>query len=130
LCEQYRSLSSSLCSFRHSPVTSSLLGQIFPSTPYSQTPSAYVPPSMWATKFHTHISPIVIFVVNYHFSPRQAIRPGWGWGLMLPMVTKWQQFNFMTSFTKPGCCVMCTSLEQPHVTFVVGSIWREEEGKP
>jgi hypothetical protein len=28
--------------------------QIFSSTPYSQTPLAYVPPSMWATKFHTH----------------------------------------------------------------------------
>ena len=24
------------------------------STPYSQTPSAYVPPAMWETKFHTH----------------------------------------------------------------------------
>jgi hypothetical protein len=30
------------------------LAQIFSSTPYSQTPSAYVPPSMPATKFHTH----------------------------------------------------------------------------
>ena len=28
--------------------------QIFPSMSYSQIPSAYVPPSMWATKFHTH----------------------------------------------------------------------------
>jgi hypothetical protein len=28
--------------------------QIFSSTPYSQTPSAYIPPSMSATKFHTH----------------------------------------------------------------------------
>jgi hypothetical protein len=28
--------------------------QIFPSTPYSQTPSAYVPPSKLATNFHTH----------------------------------------------------------------------------
>ena len=37
-----------------SPVTSSLLGKILSSTPYSQTPSAYVPPSMSATKFHTH----------------------------------------------------------------------------
>jgi hypothetical protein len=27
--------------------------QIFSSAPYSQTPSGYVPPSMWATKFHT-----------------------------------------------------------------------------
>jgi hypothetical protein len=39
-------LSSSLCSFLHSPVTSSLLGP----TSYSQTSSTYVPPSMWATK--------------------------------------------------------------------------------
>ena len=28
--------------------------QIFSSAPYSQTRSAFVPPSMWATKFHTH----------------------------------------------------------------------------
>jgi hypothetical protein len=28
--------------------------QIFSSTPYFQTPSAYVSPSMSATKFHTH----------------------------------------------------------------------------
>ena len=28
--------------------------QIFSSTPYSQTPSAYVPPAMSATKFHIH----------------------------------------------------------------------------
>jgi len=53
LGEQYRSLSSSLCSFLHSPITSSLLGPnillntLF-STPHSQTPSAYVPPSMSA----------------------------------------------------------------------------------
>ena len=50
--EQYRSLSSSLCSFLPCPVTSSLLDPN--STPYSHTPSAYVPPSTWVTKFHTH----------------------------------------------------------------------------
>jgi len=50
--EQYRSLSSS-CSFLHSAVTSSLLAQIFSLTPYSKTPSAYVPPSMSETNFHT-----------------------------------------------------------------------------
>jgi len=33
----------------HSPST-----QISSSEPYSQTPSAYVPSSMWETKFHTH----------------------------------------------------------------------------
>jgi len=49
LGEECWSLSSTLHSFLHSPVTSSLLGQIFPSTP-----SAYIPPSTWATKFHTH----------------------------------------------------------------------------
>jgi hypothetical protein len=30
--------------------------QIPSSTPYSQTPSVYVPPSMSVTKFHTHIN--------------------------------------------------------------------------
>jgi hypothetical protein len=54
LGEDYRSLSSSLCSFLHSLVTSSLLGPIFPSTPCSQRLSSYVPSSMSATKFHTH----------------------------------------------------------------------------
>ena len=50
--EQYRSISSSLCRFLHPPVTLSLLGP--KSAPHSQTPSACVPPSMSATKFHTH----------------------------------------------------------------------------
>ena len=55
LDEQYRSLSSSLCSFLHSSaIPHPCKTQIF-STPYSQTPWAYVPPSMSATKFHTHI---------------------------------------------------------------------------
>jgi len=54
LVEEYRSLSSLLYSFLHSPVTSFLLGSKFSSAPYSQTSSAYVPPSMWESKFHTH----------------------------------------------------------------------------
>ena len=49
--EQYRSLSSSLCSFLHSPVTSSLLVPNILLNTQFQTPSAYVPPSMWATNF-------------------------------------------------------------------------------
>jgi len=53
--EEYRPSSSSLCSFLHSPVTPSLLGpNILLSTLFSSTPSAYVSPSMWATKFHIH----------------------------------------------------------------------------
>jgi hypothetical protein len=54
LGEEYRTWSSSLWSYFYSSVTSSLLGQIFFSIPYSQTPSSYVPPSLSATKFHTH----------------------------------------------------------------------------
>ena len=48
LDEVYRSLSCSICSFLHSPVTSSFLGPniLLSTAPYSQTPSAYDPPSM------------------------------------------------------------------------------------
>ena len=54
LGEEYRSLSSSLCSFLHPPVTSSLLGpNSHLSIIFSNTP-AHVPPAMWATNFHTH----------------------------------------------------------------------------
>ena len=53
LGEEYRSVSSSLCSYLHSPVTSSLLGPyILLSALFSNT--VYVPPSIWATKFHIH----------------------------------------------------------------------------
>jgi len=48
--DDYRSVGSSLCSFLHFSVTSPLRS----SAPYSRTPSAYVPPSMCVTKFHTH----------------------------------------------------------------------------
>ena len=51
---EYRLLSSFLCSFLHSPVTSSLVGPNIPlSILYSSTLSLRSP-SMWATKFHTH----------------------------------------------------------------------------
>jgi len=53
LGEEYRSLSSSLCSFLHSPVTSSLSGSNILNTLFL-SPSAYIPPSVWVAKFHTH----------------------------------------------------------------------------
>ena len=52
--EEFVSLNPSLCSFLHFDVNSSLLGPNILLTPYSQTPSAYVLPSMSATKFYTH----------------------------------------------------------------------------
>jgi hypothetical protein len=52
--DEYRSLSSSLYSLLHSPVTLSLLGPKSSSAPYSRTPSDFVRPSEWETKFHTH----------------------------------------------------------------------------
>ena len=48
LGEEYRSLSSPLCSFLHSHYLIPLRPKFF-SAPYSQTPSACVPPSMWDT---------------------------------------------------------------------------------
>ena len=54
LDEDYRSLSSSLCSFLHSPVSSSLLDpSILLSTLFSNSLRLRFP-SMWATMFHTH----------------------------------------------------------------------------
>jgi hypothetical protein len=54
LVEDYKLWSFSLCSFLYSPVTSFLFSQIFPSALFSQTPSAYIPPSMSETKFLTN----------------------------------------------------------------------------
>ena len=51
--DEYVSLNSLICSFIHFALTSSLLGLICYSLPYSQTPSFYVPPSMLVTIFTT-----------------------------------------------------------------------------
>jgi hypothetical protein len=56
LGEEYKSWSSSLCSFLHSPITSSLFGPNI-STPCSQTLSVYVPLLMSETKCRTHTEP-------------------------------------------------------------------------
>jgi len=53
LDEKYRSLRSSLCSFHHSLVNSSLLGPNILNTLFSNTPSLSSL-SMWAITFHTH----------------------------------------------------------------------------
>ena len=82
---QYRPLRSSLCSFFFpvDPVTSSLLRPIFPSTPDSQTPSAYVPPSMSATKFlNVHETRKYILCENGEFMGITA------WGACLAIVVK------------------------------------------
>ena len=52
--EQYRSLSSLLCNFLQSPLPRPCWARIFSSAPYSQKPTAYVPPSAFVTTFHAH----------------------------------------------------------------------------
>jgi hypothetical protein len=49
LAEEYRSLSSLLCSFLHSPFSLNILLKT-----YFQTPLAYVSPAMSANNFHIH----------------------------------------------------------------------------
>ena len=71
LCEQYRSLISSLCSFLHSPVTPSLLGPtMILSTQFSKT-SAYVPHSIWESNFYTYTKQrgkiIVLYIWSFKF---------------------------------------------------------------
>ena len=67
LLGDFRSLSFSLCRFLHSPLPRHSQAQVFSSTPYSQTPSAYVPPSMWTPKFHTHTKTKGKAIVLYPF---------------------------------------------------------------
>ena len=54
LGEQYKSFSSSLCILLHSPLTLSLLGPNILRNIMFSTHSAFFPPAMSATKFHTH----------------------------------------------------------------------------
>ena len=75
LDEQYRSLS-----FLHSHLTSSLLGPNILLTPYFYTPSACIPPSVWATKFHTQTKHQPKFqnlhvCVSYNYHSTQPLFP-------------------------------------------------------
>jgi hypothetical protein len=65
--EEYRSISSSLCSFLHSPVLSSFSGPNILLNTYSQTQPASGPPSTWTTKFHTHTKHTRKIIVQYIF---------------------------------------------------------------
>ena len=66
LSDQYRTLSSSICSFLHSPVISSLLGSnILLNTRFSNT-SAYFTPSMRKTRFQAQTQQ----QAKLYFSPR------------------------------------------------------------
>ena len=53
--DEYRSLSSSLCIFFTPLLPHPSWVQTLSWAPYSQTPSDYIPPLVWATKLHTHI---------------------------------------------------------------------------
>ena len=73
--EHYRSYSSSVCNFLQSPVTSYVLGPISSSAPCYQTPSACVPPSMWATKYHTHIKQQINLQYTHTHTHTHIINP-------------------------------------------------------
>jgi hypothetical protein len=79
LGEEYKSLSSSLRNFLHSPVTSSIVVQISSSAPCSQTPSIYVPPLMPQTKFQTHTeqSYRLVYSIFKLFDSRREDRRFW-----------------------------------------------------
>jgi hypothetical protein len=47
--------------------------QMSPSAPHSQTPSAYISPSMWATKFYTHKAVVILQVMPEYWHSRTAV---------------------------------------------------------
>jgi hypothetical protein len=71
LGEEYRLLSSSLCSFLHSLVTLSLLDQIFSSAPYSQMP--------WPTFLLNCEQPRFVSLISGSLSPWHGVSPSCGW---------------------------------------------------
>jgi hypothetical protein len=62
--EDYRSLSSSLCSFLRSLLPRPSWAQISSSAPFSRKLLAYVPPSVWAARLHTHKGTVKIIVLD------------------------------------------------------------------
>jgi hypothetical protein len=64
--EVYREFSSSLRSFIHFPVTSSLLGPKISSAPYSPKHSSYISPWNWQTTFLTHTK-LLFRIFNIYF---------------------------------------------------------------
>jgi hypothetical protein len=61
LGDEYRSISSSLCSFLHSRVTSSILGPNILLHNILKQPQPAFLPQLWATKLHTHTKQEVYF---------------------------------------------------------------------
>jgi len=66
LCEQYRSLSSSICSFLHSPVSSSLLGPNI----------LLIALLLNSTRRHYHLRPVCLSVCTKHVSSNWTDFPG------------------------------------------------------
>ena len=64
--EECRSLIFSLCSFLRSSFPRPSKAHIFSSASHAQAPSAYVPPTMWETKFHNHTKEQTIFFFQCH----------------------------------------------------------------
>jgi hypothetical protein len=85
-CEQYRSLSFSLCVALQSCVTSSFQAHILSSAPYSQNPSACVPPSMTKSKFQPiqKIGNIIVLYILMFIFLYSKLRDKRFW-------TEWQQ---------------------------------------
>jgi hypothetical protein len=70
------------CNFLQSPLTSSLLGQIFSSAPCSQTPSKFVLPLMWYPVISRCQKPLFVCLLYAFIFPRiypclSSIQTGW-----------------------------------------------------
>jgi len=98
LGEQYKSLSSSLCGFFHSPVTSSLLGPNILNTLFSNTLGPRSSPSMSATRTPTYKN----YTIYFTFFAKKYESKGCKSGARI-VVQFWEQSEYLF----PICLITC-----------------------